>query len=106
MRRVAAIGLATTLAACGSVEAKNAVKDQLIDPESAQFYDVSSKNGATCGFVNSRNRMGGYAGRQAFIYEGGIAEIYSDPDAAFIEKFGSKCPNDVVLKFIQQRVGQ
>lgn len=43
----------------------------LIDPGSAQFTKVLAKREgqilAFCGLVNSRNRMGGYAGPQAFV---------------------------------------
>lgn len=59
---------------------EEAIRRQLVDPASAQFewpYGFtrgewkrllrSRVNGLiTCGFVNSRNRMGGYAGRTAF----------------------------------------
>ena len=58
-----------------------AVRAQLVDPGSAQFeWPYKFVNGywkpflekrvqgyVTCGFVNARNRMGGYAGRSAFV---------------------------------------
>lgn len=61
--------------------AEAAVRVKLIDPGSAQFdwpYGYVQRGYtpfmskrvygyATCGFVNSRNRMGGYAGRRAFV---------------------------------------
>ena len=60
-------------------EAKNAVKKLLNDPDSAQFSEVTNgkKNGDVCGFVNAKNRMGGYVGNTAFFYEkaSGIAGL-------------------------------
>ena len=54
-------------------EVKNAVKDLLKDPESAKFYDIRKVvNGKTisyCGEVNARAMLGGYGGKQRFIYE-------------------------------------
>lgn len=59
--------------------AKNAVKMGLLDPYSAQFESVAvgmldksvqpSKDNplrVVCGFVNAKNRFGGYVGRQPF----------------------------------------
>ena len=48
---------------------KNNVKKNLIDPESAQFTDITfhRDTGSGCGFVNSKNGMGGYVGRTGFI---------------------------------------
>ena len=104
MRQFLIVGLAILLPSCGSAEAETAVKDLLIDPGSAQFSDVTTQNEVTCGFVNSKNRMGGYVGRTAFLYEKGIARLASDDDAQFIEQFGAKCPNDLVLKFLELRL--
>lgn len=54
-----------------SVEKKKlalAVKDRLIDPDSARFYDfLVIGNQTACVIVNSKNRMGGYAGRTAIF---------------------------------------
>jgi hypothetical protein len=53
--------------------AKAATQRKLTDPESARFEDlfkVSTDQGeAVCGLVNSKNRMGGYAGNTGFIFE-------------------------------------
>ena len=73
--RAIRLSLASFLAAlvcsgCSS-EVKTAVKDQLVDPESAIFSDIETKDGVTCGVVNSKNRFGGYVGQRAFIYKGG-----------------------------------
>lgn len=50
--------------------AQKAVKNSLIDPNSAIFNKVESgkEENFVCGFVNSKNRMGGYAGESPFIY--------------------------------------
>ncbi|WP_271008667.1 hypothetical protein [Paucibacter sp. B51] len=46
------------------------VRQHLNDPESAQFNQVfkGNKEGAFCGEVNARNRMGGYVGFTRFIH--------------------------------------
>lgn len=51
-------------------EAKKAVASNLIDTESARFENVFTPagGGVVCGFVNGKNRMGGYAGSKPFIY--------------------------------------
>ena len=48
------------------------VREDLIDPESARFFDieaVSSSNGlvSVCGYVNAKNSFGGYVGKRAFF---------------------------------------
>ena len=69
--------------------AKQAVLQQLKDPDSAQFRDVFTspvlnKDGAPlaiCGEVNAKNSYGGYTGFQKFYYlPGGQATIVSDSD--------------------------
>lgn len=46
---------------------ESVVKSELRDPESAQFSDVTENVKSACGFVNSKNGYGGYAGRQPFV---------------------------------------
>lgn len=55
-------------------DAKKAVKAALIDPESAQFDDVTAgkEAGIVCGLVNAKNRMGGYIGRMPFYTRNGV----------------------------------
>ena len=52
-------------------QAKGIVKDGLSDPYSAQFEDVRVVGDAphlmVCGFVNAKNKLGGYVGRKPFI---------------------------------------
>lgn len=69
------------LAGCDgkSSAAHDAVRAVLIDPDSAQFDgEVASKTeGGTCGFVNAKNRMGGYSGRAPFLVLNGSALMVS-----------------------------
>lgn len=48
--------------------AKAAIGRQLKDPASARYEDIRIKPNAVCGWVNSKNAMGGYAGRKLFVY--------------------------------------
>lgn len=52
-------------------EAEKSIKNMLVDPNSAIFKDVKvgTNSNYVCGFVNSKNRMGGYAGEAPFIYD-------------------------------------
>lgn len=62
-------------------EAKSKVADELLDPDSARYTNLyvseftNSTAGITdrvvCGYVNGKNRFGGYAGRQPFYYQTG-----------------------------------
>jgi len=47
------------------------VRDHLFDPDSAQFSGVThnSLNGVGCGYINSKNRLGGYSGKTHFILQ-------------------------------------
>ena len=66
------LGLAA-LAGCGvEMDAKNAAKKLLNDPGSAEFSDLrkGSEPDNVCGYLNAKNRMGGYVGKTPFFYEG------------------------------------
>jgi hypothetical protein len=54
------------------------VRAVLNDPDSAKFRDVgfNKKTGAGCGYVNAKNRMGGYTGFTMFI-------VYADERVEF-----------------------
>jgi hypothetical protein len=59
--------------------AQAALSSQLIDPVSAQ-YDLRvahhiGKAAVFCGFVNAKNRFGGYTGFEPFVIFGGDATI-------------------------------
>ena len=75
------VPLIIALVACGESEKaaharieqaeKNAITDavrhNLIDPDSAKFGPVTVHKGLACATVNSKNRFGGYAGDQEAI---------------------------------------
>jgi hypothetical protein len=66
-------------------EAKKAVKEHLTDPDSAKFdAEVAGADPKiVCGFVNSKNKMGGYDGRALFLFKRGTgAAILSHPPTA------------------------
>lgn len=58
------------LTGCQYGEAKDALKSLLNDPDSAKFSRLSDgkDKGDVCGYFNAKNRMGGYVGETAFIY--------------------------------------
>lgn len=48
--------------------AQERVKDVLKDPNSAKFKgDFTGKDGAVCGYVNSKNSYGGYVGYVRYV---------------------------------------
>jgi hypothetical protein len=54
-------------------DAKTALARKLTDPESARFTDLFNvstpdEGDVVCGMVNSKNRIGGYAGARGFIF--------------------------------------
>lgn len=65
--------------------AKKVVSEELFDPSSAEFSDVAYMDGAVCGWVNGRNRMGGYVGSTKFLVKDGY-RIFSQ-DTAWEEAF-------------------
>lgn len=71
------VALTLGLVACGDGAVKSEVKSLLIDPSSAEFKSIAVfKDGNYCGEVNSKNRMGGYAGFKAFSKVDGRLEIH------------------------------
>lgn len=72
-------------------EAKRAVRQGLIDPDSAKFESVftNQKSGAVCGFVNAKNRMGGYVGASPFVYqrETGATLVREPPKERDFERY-------------------
>lgn len=89
---------------------EKAIKDQLIDPDSARFkhpdvpFAPGLVSGLYCGYVNSKNRSGGYNGDVQFMaaftrvtikpvqYRGdviGIADI--DPNSAESQSISEIC---------------
>jgi hypothetical protein len=70
MRLIWIVGLAVSLSACDLTikhEARERLADLLVDPSSAQVRRLVRNDGAICGEVNAKNRMGGYVGFKAFF---------------------------------------
>jgi hypothetical protein len=106
LARLAIVFVASySLSACDQLpwssvaKARDAVKDQLIDPQSAQFRnEVLTETGRVCGEVNAKNRMGGYTGfknywvsfnpNNAIVSNGppDFAEFYRDVKNDFMSK--------------------
>ena len=67
--------------------AKEAIKAQLIDPDSVRYRNIivdtrSFMKPVVCGEVNAKNRLGGYSGFQPFIYNGPIKRaVKMDPSS-------------------------
>lgn len=54
----------------------DAVRDKLVDPDSAQFSEMKTcGGGAVRGWVNSKNYVGGYTGKKEFVVVNGVASI-------------------------------
>jgi hypothetical protein len=60
-------------------KARSAVAQTLIDPSSAQFRNVTAREGAVCGEINGKNRMGAYAGFVRFYVETSSWTAVLDP---------------------------
>lgn len=74
-----------------SMDYETPVKRALRDPGSAQFTDVSAQQESACGFVNSKNGFGGYAGAVPFVVVG------TNPDTASVRLLDSPTADDVTL---------
>lgn len=69
MKYVVSIAALLLLSGCSDTSAvKNAVKENLVDPSSAEFGEITIVNGTfgklACATVNARNSFGGYTGDQ------------------------------------------
>ena len=88
------IGLGLALAACsGSADdAKDLVREELIDGSSARFENVvvDAPSNRVCGWVNAKNRLGAYTGAETFVVEAGeVTQLGSRRDPGSDEAFGS-----------------
>lgn len=74
-------------------QAKNVVRRNLTDPDSANFRDVfvTPKGAIVCGEVNAKNQVGGYVGFRRFISVG--SSVYFDgPESSFVRNsWASEC---------------
>jgi hypothetical protein len=94
--------LSNTAMAAGASEAqmrwiKSALAEKLIDPESMRLSKVKTQKTkesvkVACGWVNSKNRMGGYAGRVPFI-----VSIIERVEFAFVISIGSTDDEKIVV---------
>lgn len=79
--RAAMTAFVFVLAACGGEReaAREAVRQALVDPTSATFSaetEAFDKKGI-CGFVNAKNRMGGFSGPMPFLVTEGQPTLIS-----------------------------
>lgn len=78
MQKHSALLVACGLAACTmgmEADATEQLSTILVDPDSAELSYVSRSGTSLCGFVNAKNRMGGYVGDQVFIIRQGEAPL-------------------------------
>ena len=102
MIRNAVFALALTLfvSGCSDAKAKDRVKELLIDASTAEFSDVHTKGGVTCGFVNAKNRLGAFTGPRVFIVQDDIPEILDGiPSTAFLNDMASKCDDRIFNRY-------
>lgn len=93
MNRPFAFALALPLAGCSpTFDYETPVKSELRDPGSAQFSGVAVEGQVACGFVNSKNGYGGYAGKVPFVVVNDRATIISEPDAEQSKLVYARCP--------------
>lgn len=81
-RFVTMVMAAVVLAGCDNgqiTEAKDQVRSELRDPDSAKFRSVTTKDNTTCGQVNGKNGYGGYTGYKRFMYTPGLGGVRYDP---------------------------
>lgn len=60
--------------------AKRSVAELLLDPASAEFRNLSVRNGHVCGEINGRNRMGAFVGFSRFLVSLDGSEPAIDPE--------------------------
>ena len=93
--------LALVLGGCDS-GAKRAVRERLVDPRSAQFSEVRTEDGVTCGLVNSKNRLGGYTGRKLFVYKGGVVSFVGEASFSLVPK--DACTTEAIVAMVRNPV--
>jgi hypothetical protein len=65
-------------------KAKAIVKETLVDPASAKFENIVTSGEVTCGWVNSKNRIGGFVGAQRFMVKDQF-DVFMDSSASAVE---------------------
>ncbi|MFW1945771.1 hypothetical protein ACG93R_19995 [Acinetobacter guillouiae] len=81
MKKILVLALLVGLSGCGNNKIEKLVKDQLKDPQTAEFKNVKGK----CGEVNAKNSYGGYIGYKRFVVEHDEVIFDSEDDH---ERFG------------------
>lgn len=73
-------------------EVEDRVRNQLRDPQSAQFKDhyLYPESDVACGSVNSKNGFGGYEGFHYYAYANGSV-YFADSDAAEFTRVSAHC---------------
>ena len=83
---------------------KSIVKNVLIDGESAQFSDLKYYKSTNfgCGFVNAKNKLGGYVGKKKFIVslEQNAADIDPDRDTPEAPRAPSYVSAEATINFV------
>ncbi|MHC8342513.1 hypothetical protein [Pseudomonas sp. RT6P73] len=75
------------------ITAKNAVTEQMKDPDSVRFGEVVNRAGTICGYVNAKNSLGGYSGEKAFMFDVASKEVLMFGQVQNFEKtWNTKCP--------------
>lgn len=86
---------------------EGAVKNQLRDPESAQFSDVTVNVESACGFVNSKNGYGGYSGKKPFVAVGTEnVRIIDGADKADAEVVAARCKDPALGLILSWMTGR
>lgn len=99
MRLAALCASALAIAGCQpGFDYETPVKAALRDPASAQFSDVEVEGKIACGFVNSRNGFGGYAGQVPFVVQSTQATVIDAPSPEKMQMVYDKCPDGVAIK--------
>lgn len=102
--RIAITVAAFSLAACTqnpTYDYETAVKSELRDPGSAEFSDVTVNGQSACGFVNSKNGFGGYAGAQPFVATASTARVIDGSDKSDTDLVAARCTEPARQKIIE-----
>ncbi len=108
MKRTSIMVLIATfcLSACrnsAESEADKALQALLVDPESARYSFVVRNYDTICGFVNAKNRFGGYTGDHPFFIQEGEAPLILPMGKRAMEENTEHC---IGTEFSQQMISR